>query len=112
MLALSVGVPICYALFSVLPDSSAPRAVLPYAALFTLAAVILVRPLLVAAVATSVGTRRILIVGTGPEALAVEEIIESQGPRRAVVVGFYPAGAPDEQQGNGRPVARRRFRRA
>jgi sugar transferase (PEP-CTERM system associated) len=103
MLALSVGVPICYALFSFLPESSAPRGVLPYAALFTLAAVILVRPLLVAAVATSVGTRRILIVGTGPEALAVEEIIESQGPRRAVVVGFYPAGAPEEQQGNGRP---------
>lgn len=96
MLALAVGVPICYALFSVLPESSAPRSVLPYAALFTLAGVILIRPLLVAAVTTSVGTRRILIVGTGPEALAVEEIIEAQGPRRAVVVGFYPAGAPDE----------------
>jgi len=97
MLALAVGVPICYALFGFLPGASGPRSVLPYAALFTLASVILVRPLLVAAVATSVGTRRMLIVGTGPEALAVEEIIESQGPRRAVVVGFYPAGAPSEQ---------------
>ena len=71
---------------------------LPYAALFTLASVILVRPLLVAVVASSVGSRRILIVGTGPEALAVEEIIQSQGPRGAVVVGFYPAGSRDEQE--------------
>ena len=36
----------------------------------------------------------ILIVGTGPEALAVERVID-QGPRRSVVVGFYPAGADD-----------------
>jgi len=96
MLALAVGVPICYALFAFLPGAAGPRSVLPYAALFTLASVILVRPLLVAAVTTSVGTRRILIVGTGPEARAVEQIIQSQGPKRAVVVGFYPAGAPDE----------------
>ena len=100
-LALAVGVPICYVLFAVLPGSSAPSGLLPYAALFTLASVILVRPLLVAAVTTSVGQRRILIVGSGPEALAVEEIIEGQGPRGAIVVGFYPAGAPDERQTDG-----------
>ena len=44
MLALSVGVPICYALFGVAPDGQAARSVLAYAALFTLAAVIIVRP--------------------------------------------------------------------
>jgi sugar transferase (PEP-CTERM system associated) len=98
MLALAVGGPLCYVLFGLVPGSSGPRSVLPYAALFTLASVILVRPLLVAVVASSVGSRRILIVGTGPEALAVEEIVQSQGPRGAVVVGFYPAGSRDEQE--------------
>ncbi len=98
LLALAVGVPICYGLFSAVPGATAARSVLPYAALFTLAFVILIRPLLVAAVASSVGTRRTLIVGTGPDAMAVEEVIESQGARRAVVVGFYPTSVnvPDE----------------
>ena len=69
-----------YLLFSVLPYGGAPRAVLPYAALFTLAGVILIRPVVVAVMASSVAGRRMLIIGTGPEALAVEELIESQGP--------------------------------
>ena len=102
MLALAVAVPATYVLFALLPSSEAPRSVLSYAALFTLSSVILIRPLLLALVITSVGTRRVLIVGSGPEALAVEDIVESQGPRRAVVVGFYPAGAPEEPSNNGR----------
>jgi sugar transferase (PEP-CTERM system associated) len=32
----------------------------------------------------------------------VEELIERSGPRGAVVVGFYPAGGPDEQSAEGR----------
>jgi sugar transferase (PEP-CTERM system associated) len=43
---------------------------------------------------TGVGLQRVLIVGTGAEALAVERVI-NQGPRQSVVVGFYPAGADD-----------------
>ena len=102
MLALAVAVPITYVLFTVIPSREGLRSVLSYAALFTLSSVILVRPLLLAVVITSVGTRRLLIVGSGPDALAVEELVENQGPRRAVVVGFYPAGSPDESMGNGR----------
>lgn len=101
-LALLLGVPLTYMLYSVLPYGGAPRAVLPYAGLFTLAAVILIRPVVVAALASSLAGRRMLIIGTGPEALAVEELIESHGPRGSVIVGFYPAGSPDEQSGAGR----------
>jgi len=98
LLALGIGVPVCYVLFGSLPQAGTPRAVLPYAALFTLAAVILVRPVLLSALVTGLGGRRTLIVGTGADALAVEEIIERHGTRGATVVGFYPAGAPDEQK--------------
>jgi sugar transferase (PEP-CTERM system associated) len=101
-LALLIGGPLTYLLYSVLPYGGEPRAVLPYAALFTLAAVILVRPVVVAALAGSVAGRRMLIIGTGPEALAVEELIETQGPRGSVIVGFYPAGSPDEQADGGK----------
>jgi sugar transferase (PEP-CTERM system associated) len=103
MLALSIGVPVCYVGFGVLPQPGMPRAMLPYAALFTLAAVIMVRPILmVALVGGGFGARRTLIVGTGAEALAVEELIERQGPRGTTVVGFYPAGGPREQVPEGR----------
>ena len=99
LLALAVGAPVCYVVFGAFPQAGAPRALLPYAALFTLSAVILVRPVLLAALFTGFGGRRTLIVGTGADALAVEESINHHGPRGATVVGFYPAGAPEEKGG-------------
>jgi sugar transferase (PEP-CTERM system associated) len=92
VLAMGVGVPICYVIFGLAPQGAGPRAVLPYAALFTVSLVILVRPILMAALASSLSARRTLIIGTGPDALAVEDLIEKHGPRGAIVVGFFPAG--------------------
>jgi sugar transferase (PEP-CTERM system associated) len=97
LLALAVGVPAAYLVFGVLPQSVQLRALLPYAALFTLGAVILVRPVLLAALVSGLGGRRTLIIGTGAEALDVEEMIERHGARGTSVVGFYPAGAPQER---------------
>jgi sugar transferase (PEP-CTERM system associated) len=97
MLALAFAIPVCYVLFGALPQAGIPRAMLPYSALFTLAAVILVRPVLIAAVHASAGGRRTLIVGTGADALGVEEMIKRHGAKGATVVGFYPAGSADEQ---------------
>jgi sugar transferase (PEP-CTERM system associated) len=97
LLALCVGVPACYFLFGVLPRPDGLRALLPYAALFTLGAVIVVRPVLLAALVGGFGGRRTLIVGTGAEAIAVEEMIEQHGGRGAVVIGFFPAGSPEER---------------
>ena len=102
LLALCVGVPVCYFLFGVLPQPGGPRAMLPYAALFTLGAVIVIRPVLLAALVSGFGGRRTLIVGTGADALAVEEMIEHHGGRGATVVGFYPAGSQEEQNGGAR----------
>jgi sugar transferase (PEP-CTERM system associated) len=41
----------------------------------------------------SVGVRRVLIVGTGPEALGVARDLSAGGSTRHTVVGYYPAGA-------------------
>jgi sugar transferase (PEP-CTERM system associated) len=97
LLALCVGVPVCYVVFGVLPRPEGSRAMLPYAALFTLGAVIVIRPVLLAALVSGFGGRRTLIVGTGADALAVEEMIENHGGRGAKVVGFYPAGSQAER---------------
>lgn len=93
MIVLCVGFPIAYVMFGFLPDGATARSVLGYAALYTLASVILVRPTVLAAVEAGAGPRRVLIVGTGPEALAVERAIEQLGPHRPMVVGFYPTGS-------------------
>jgi len=102
LLALTIAMPVCYVVFGGWSQGQASRTLLPYAALFTLAAVIVVRPVVLTALVRGFGARRTLIIGTGAEALAVEELIERNGPRGAVVVGFYSAGGLDELSAEGR----------
>ena len=91
---LAVGFPITYALFGYDSDGTVARQVLGSACLYSLGGVVLIRTAVSAAQGTGVGLQRVLIVGTGAEALSVERVID-QGPRRSVVVGFYPVGAGD-----------------
>ena len=91
---LAVGFPIAYAIFGYNADGTVGRQVLGSACLYALAGVVLIRTAVSAVQGTGVGLQRVLIVGTGPEALAVERVID-QGPRRSIVVGFYPAGGGD-----------------
>lgn len=91
-IALAAGFPIAYFAFGYTHDASAARQVLAAASLYALLVVMLIRATVSTMLGTGLGLRRILIVGTGSEALAVEKIIDEMGPRRSVVVGFYPAG--------------------
>ena len=91
---LAVGFPITYALFGFDAEGAVGRQVLGAACLYALAGVVLIRTAVSALQGTGIGLQRVLIVGTGAEAVAVERVID-QGPRRSVVVGFYPAGADD-----------------
>jgi sugar transferase (PEP-CTERM system associated) len=91
---LAVGFPIAYALFGYDAAGNVGQQVLGTACLYALGGVVLIRTAVSAVQGAGVGLQRILIVGTGAEALAVERAL-NQGPRRSVVVGFYPAGADD-----------------
>ena len=91
---LAVGFPIAYALFGYDAAGNVGQQVLGTACLYALGGVVLIRTAVSAVQGAGVGLQRILIVGTGAEALAVERVL-NQGPRRSVVVGFYPAGADD-----------------
>ena len=92
---LAVGFPIAYSLFGYVTGGPFAREVLGTASLYALAGVVLIRTAISAVLGAGVGLQRVLIVGTGPDALAVERVI-SKGPRRSVVVGFYPAGPDDD----------------
>jgi sugar transferase (PEP-CTERM system associated) len=59
-----------------------------------LVGVAMVRGFVFLARRASVGVRRVLIVGTGPEAQGVARDLSAGGSTRHTVVGFYPAG-PD-----------------
>ena len=94
-IVLAVGFPIVYALFGYVAGGSEARLVLASASLFVLAAMLLIQAAISTVLDAGVGLRRVLIVGTGAEALAVEAVIGQMGVRRSIVIGFYPAGAED-----------------
>jgi sugar transferase (PEP-CTERM system associated) len=101
-IVLAVGFPIAYAAFGYAPGGSTARQVLGSASLYALASVVLIRAAVSMVLEAGVGLQRILIVGTGPEAVAVEKVVNAMGPRRSVVVGFYPTGVGDAA--GGRPA--------
>ena len=98
-IVLAVGFPIAYVVFGHVTGGSLARQVLASASLYALASVVLIRAAISTVLGAGVGLQRVLIVGTGPEALAVERVINQTGPRRSVVVGFYPAGTDDDPVG-------------
>jgi FlaA1/EpsC-like NDP-sugar epimerase len=102
VIVLAVGFPIAYAAFGYAPGGSTARQVLGSASLYALASVVLIRAAVSMVLEAGVGLQRILIVGTGPEAVAVEKVVNAMGPRRSVVVGFYPTGV--EEAAGGRPA--------
>lgn len=94
-IVLVVGFPIAYAWFGQIAGGSVAREILWSASLYALASVVLIRMTVSTVLSAGVGLQRVLIIGTGAEALAVERVIDQLGPRRSVVVGFYAAGSEE-----------------
>ncbi len=96
LLAVALGIPVTYMLFSVTPHGYEARGALGYAVLITLCGLILLRQVVFWASSAGVGARRVLIVGTGTEALGVEKALGTLGYPSLSIVGFYPAGPAGE----------------
>lgn len=96
LLSISIGVPLAYLLFAVLPNGLVAQAAIGYMLLYAMAALILARQAAFSARSTRMGARRVLIVGAGPEARAVEQALTSLGFPQFEVVGFFPVGSPDK----------------
>ena len=101
LVAVAIGAPLAYLVFGVVPHGRAAQDVLGYAVLYTLAGLILLRQVAFTARRAGLGARKVLIVGTGAEASAVEASLRSLGYPRFSVVGFYAAdgGSPAGLEG-------------
>ncbi|HUL68365.1 MAG TPA: TIGR03013 family XrtA/PEP-CTERM system glycosyltransferase, partial [Burkholderiaceae bacterium] len=89
VLALGIGLPVAYLLFTALPNGALVRSVLGYALLYAFCGMVLVRQAVQVFSRLGVGAKRVLIVGTGTEAVTVEESLQTLRHPRFDVVGFY-----------------------
>ncbi|MBI1395616.1 MAG: TIGR03013 family PEP-CTERM/XrtA system glycosyltransferase [Betaproteobacteria bacterium] len=89
-LSLAVGAGVVYALFAAFPNGDEFRAALPEALLLSAAGLLLVRLLLVFGIEMDWLSHRILVLGTGSEALAVERTLQGMGRSGVTLLGFFP----------------------
>ena len=93
LLALVAGMPVAYLLFAALPNGTSLQPVLGYALLYAFCGMVLVRQSVQVVSRLGVGAKRVLIVGTGREAVTVEDSLRTLRHPRFDVVGFYQTSA-------------------
>jgi sugar transferase (PEP-CTERM system associated) len=96
-LAGALAVSGAYLLFFALPHGDVAQEVLGRAVLFAVGGVFLLRRATTFAMDIGVLKWRVLVVGTGPEAQAVEQALNDWCWGRLAVVGFYEAGAEESR---------------
>lgn len=93
VIATALGVPVAYFLFPNVPHGELAQNAIGNVLLLTLAAGVLWRPMFAALLDLGLFQYRVLVVGTGPEARAVEDALNRRGLTRAVIASFYPVNA-------------------
>jgi sugar transferase (PEP-CTERM system associated) len=97
LLSMVLGAALCYAAFALLPSISPYRASIPDAILVGALGLIGVRVLMSSGAQMGAFSHRVLVLGTGSDAAAVDQALRSPVTRGVSVVGFYqtdPASAP------------------
>ena len=89
IVALFVGFVVAYVAFGALPYGRIFQDVLWFTVLYALAGVVLVHEVLLLPLTRAVFPHRILVVGTGPEARAVEQCLADANQPNLRVMGFY-----------------------
>lgn len=93
MIAVAFGGVLAYIIgVALFADQHFIREVMPLATGYLALGLLATRSAVFSARRASMGARRVLIVGTGPEALSVASDLRSRGRSEFCVVGFYPAG--------------------
>ncbi len=91
-LALAIGGYLTYLMLKQFTDGGHPARLVAYSAMYLLAALFVVRGM-VSAARRALGGLRVIIVGTGPEALEVARDLAANGRSGRRIMGFYPASA-------------------
>ena len=96
LLAVALGIPVAYVLFSITPHGYEARSAIGYTIVLTLCGLILLRQVVFWASTAGIGAKRVLIVGTGDDAAGAERALASLGYSSMAIVGFYPVAQGNE----------------
>jgi len=95
-MSIALSVPVAYGIFRVLPWSEFAHEAFELNAILLLGFVVAVRGFAARRMGSGVFVRRIMVIGTGPDAAAVEHALTHPANSSLQVVGFYPAQSGDE----------------
>jgi sugar transferase (PEP-CTERM system associated) len=95
LFALGIGVALAYVAFFLLPYGQVAQRAIGHAVLYALVGVLFVRQVFLSTRAAYLMSHRVLVVGTGPDARAVEQALATAG-RPAFVVGFFKVGSDSD----------------
>ncbi len=88
--ALAIGLPIAYISVQILPGGVVLQQAFVPVVLIALVGLLALRQIMVSPVARMMLPYRVLVLGTGPEALAVETSLELANAPGLALAGFYP----------------------
>lgn len=96
LLSLLASIPIAYAVFRLLPWGSFEQQRGEMTVILLLGAVLALRGFVVSSAGEPLFRRRVLVIGTGADATAVEASLHTHHAMGGEIVGFYPAAHSDE----------------
>lgn len=97
MLSLYLAIPVAYGLYALLPITSVNRDLMQLSAMSAVFGMLVTRVSAAYSPTTKILRRRILVFGTGPQAVAVKQALEHSDPS-AEIIGFYPGINEDTPQ--------------
>lgn len=95
-ISIALSVPVAYGVFRVLPWGVFAHEAMELNVIILLGLVVAARGLAVRRAGAGVLVKRIMVIGTGADAVAVEHALTHPGSSSLQVVGFYPAGSNDD----------------
>ncbi|MCX9156915.1 TIGR03013 family PEP-CTERM/XrtA system glycosyltransferase [Niveibacterium sp. 24ML] len=104
LLSLLASIPVAYAAFRMLPWGLFDQHNAELTVVLILGSVLALRGFVVGAAGEPIWRRRILVIGTGDEAVAVDQSLRNLSSRGLSVVGFYPAANNDAVEVSGHRV--------
>lgn len=97
VLSLYLAIPVAYGLYTLLPMASINRDLIHLSAMSAVFGMLVTRVGISHAPSTKILRRRILVFGTGYQALAVKQALERSDPS-ADIIGFFPGANEDQAQ--------------
>ncbi|HJV26846.1 MAG TPA: TIGR03013 family XrtA/PEP-CTERM system glycosyltransferase [Aromatoleum sp.] len=93
--SLLVSIPLAWGVFSILPWDYFASEALQFSVVLLVVVVLLMRGVVSRHESRSVFAPRVLVIGTGPEAVEVQRSLGSSGRSGMEIVGFYAPGGED-----------------